>query len=85
MFKMLDFHCNACASDFEALAESDERPPCKACGSGDTARTPPRAIGRPFEVIKATTRTSRRFKAGYIHQYNRPKEKISVSVPASVG
>jgi putative FmdB family regulatory protein len=81
MLMMFDFECTSCDTPFEALAGSDERPPCKNCGSTVTIRVVS-SFARPFEVIRATTLTSKQYKAGYVHEYKRPKEKISVSVPA---
>lgn len=84
MYKMLDFECNNCHEPFEALAEKTEIPGCPLCGSPDTWKTAVRSIGRPFEVIQATTLTSKKYKAGYVAEYKRPGTKIQVSVPAKL-
>lgn len=83
MKKMYDYQCPCCAHLFEALAEADEEVPCPDCSESPAERR--LTGGRSFSTIQATTPTSKRFKAGYVHTHgNRPKEKISVSVPASI-
>lgn len=79
---MYDFVCNACESRFEAITKYGELATC-TCGSADTKRL----MSAPaiFTTIVATTRTSKKYKAGYSHKFqNRPAEKISVPVAAPV-
>lgn len=79
---LYDFACNRCQTSFEAIRPASAAPPpCEACGAEDVVRFMP--APKSFNTIVATTPTSRRYKAGYAHLYNRPKEKISVAVPAS--
>lgn len=82
-FQLFNFNC-VCGHGFEAMTGKDfdgnEEPvKCPACGSADVQRG--LSSLKSFEVIRATTRTSGRYKAGTIHKYHRPKEKISVAVP----
>ena len=82
MKKMYDYACE-CGNQFEALLEENEPAICPECpAGGPTTRRP--TGGHLFTVIKATTNTSKRYKAGFVHKYkNRPAEKISVQVPAA--
>lgn len=79
---MNDYVCSACDHLFEALARDGDPVPCEKCQSTQTSK---RATGgHLFTVIKATTTTSKKYKAGYVHKFqNRPAEKISVQVPAA--
>lgn len=81
MLKMYDFLCEACGNQFEHLAREDSQIECPECHESPASRRV--SGGHLFTVIKATTNTSKKYKAGYVHQFNRPKEKISVSVPAA--
>jgi len=82
MLKMFDYGCAACGHNFEALVRDDADVECPECHESPATR---RATGgHIFTVIKATTTTSKKYKAGYQHSHtNRPKEKISVQVPAA--
>lgn len=81
MRKMRDYSCNTCDNNFEALVEDDETVYCPKCDFGPAKRIP--SGGHLFTTIKATTLTSKKYKAGYQHSHtNRPKEKISVQVPS---
>ena len=82
MRKMFDYQCPVCAYSFEVLADKDDQVECPECHESPAVRR--LTGGRTFTTIQATTNTSKRYKAGYVHQFNRPKEKISVSVPASI-
>jgi len=81
MRKMFDYGCEVCGHQFEALVEGDEPENCPECHEGPATR---RATGgHSFTVITATTLTSKKYKAGYVHNYQkRPAEKISVQVPS---
>lgn len=80
---MRDFQCRVCAHQFEALVRDDELVACPECHESPADRRP--SGGHLFTVIKATSLTSKKYKAGYQHSHtNRPKEKISVQVPATV-
>lgn len=82
MRKMRDYLCEACGEQFEALVRDEETVDCPKCTEGPASRRP--SGGHLFTVIKATTLTSKKYKAGYQHSHtNRPKEKISVQVPAA--
>ena len=81
MLKMYDFLCDCCGHQFEHLAREDSQIECPECRESPASRRV--SGGHSFVVIKATTNTSKRYKAGYVHQFNRPKEKISVSVPVT--
>jgi hypothetical protein len=74
---MFDYRCNNIGCEKTAV---DEEQVCPSCGSPGAVRC--LTGGVTFTTIKATTNTSKRYKAGYVHKYqNRPAEKISVSVP----
>jgi putative FmdB family regulatory protein len=78
---MFDFGCESCGHQFEALVQDGETVECPECHV--TPATKRTTGGRIFTVIKATTLTSKKYKAGYQHSHtNRPKEKISSQVPA---
>jgi putative FmdB family regulatory protein len=82
MRKMFDYGCESCEHQFEALVTDDEVVACPECHVAPAKRRT--TGGRIFNVIKATTLTSKKYKAGYQHSHtNRPKEKISVQVPAA--
>lgn len=82
MRKMFDYICGSCAHQFEALADEATAVACESCGHAPTDRRV--SGGHLFTVIKATTNTSKRYKAGYVHKFqNRPAEKLSMQVPAT--
>lgn len=83
MLKLFNFACRSCRHTFEELVDESSPPRCPSCGSAETERTP--GIASPSRVIRTTSLTSKRFKAGYVHLYNRPVEKVSVQVPRLVG
>jgi putative FmdB family regulatory protein len=79
---MFDYSCEACGHQFEALVEGENEVECPECEESPATRR--LSGGHQFVVIKATTLTSKKYKAGYQHSHtNRPKEKISVQVPAA--
>jgi putative FmdB family regulatory protein len=81
MFKMFDFICPACDHKFDALVRDDAEISCPECH--ESPATKRLSGGHLFTVIKATTLTSKKYKAGYQHSHiDRPKEKISSQVPA---
>ena len=81
MFKMFDFICPACDHQFDALVRDDTDVACPECH--ESPATKRLSGGHLFTVIKATTLTSKKYKAGYQHSHiDRPKEKISSQVPA---
>jgi len=82
MLKMFDYGCAACGHQFETLVRDDAEVECPECHESPATR---RATGgHIFTVITATSRTSKKYKAGYVHNYQkRPAEKISVQVPAA--
>jgi putative FmdB family regulatory protein len=82
MFKMFDFECKGCDWEFEELVCPNEAAVCPNCRSKDTTQVI-RSIPKTFETIRATTLTSKKYKAGYVDQYNRPATKISSAVPRS--
>ena len=82
MLKLFDFQCRTCGHAYEDLLPDGSRSACKQCGSEETEKAP--GVARPFEVIRATSLTSLRYKAGSIHRFqNRPREKIGIQVPRS--
>jgi putative FmdB family regulatory protein len=83
VLKLFNFACRSCRHTFEDLVDESSLPRCRSCGSTEADRTP--GIASPFQVIRTTSLTSKRFKAGYVHLYNRPAEKRSVQVPGPVG
>jgi hypothetical protein len=85
MPKLVGYRCRRCTAEFEFLHVAVTEPVmCPACGAGDVEAQ--LAGGHCFRVIQATSRTSKKFKAGWVHQYqNRPAEKVSISVPATRG
>jgi putative FmdB family regulatory protein len=81
MLKMFDFICDPCGHQFDALVEGDNSVECPKCH--ESPATKRLSGGHQFVVIKATTLTSKKYKAGYQHSHtDRPKEKISSQVPA---
>lgn len=81
MRKMYDYSCKKCSLQFEALVEGEDAVECPNCNASPATRRT--SGGHIFTVIKATSLTSKKYKAGYQHSHtNRPKEKISVQVPA---
>jgi DNA-directed RNA polymerase subunit RPC12/RpoP len=77
---MYDFECPACGHRFEDIAKLDENVTCPSCTESwlcsDHHLMP---ATKTFTTIVATSRTSKRYKAGYSHKYvNRPAEKIQV-------
>jgi putative FmdB family regulatory protein len=82
MLKVFDYLCEACGHQFEALRQDGDAVECPSCG--ESPATKRLSGGHLFTVIKATTLTSKKYKAGYQHSHNsnRPKEKISTQVPA---
>jgi len=81
MLKMFDFICPVCDHKFDALVRDDDETECPSCHESPATRR--LSGGHQFVVIKATTLTSKKYKAGYQHSHtDRPKEKISVQVPA---
>ena len=82
MKKLFDHHCVPCDIVFEALAEGESPAPCVNCGEPAPVRV---TGGHTFTVIQATSLTSGRYKAGYIHKFQkRDAEKISVQVASPV-
>ena len=82
MLKMFDYGCPACGHQFETLVREDAEVTCPECQESPATRRP--TGGHLFTTIKATTLTSKKYKAGYQHSHtNRPKEKISSQVPAA--
>jgi hypothetical protein len=80
MFKLFDFICPACAHQFDALVTDGCVVDCPECHASPATRR--LSGGHLFTTIKATTLTSKKYKAGYQHSHtNRPKEKISSQVP----
>lgn len=84
MAKMQDFTCRKCDATYEYLQHgADDRATCPSCGSQDAEPVPG---GRPFNVIVPMYPGAKKHKAGYVHTHgDRPKEKISVSVPGKRG
>lgn len=81
MLKYFDFICEPCGHQFDALVRDDTEVECPECH--ESPATKRLSGGHLFTVIKATTLTSKKYKAGYQHSHlNRPKEKISSQVPA---
>jgi putative FmdB family regulatory protein len=81
MRKMYDYGCAVCGHQFEAFVDPDTDVECPECHESPAVRRT--TGGHLFTVIKATTLTSKKYKAGYQHSHtNRPKEKISSQVPA---
>lgn len=81
MPKLHDYDCLNCEAEFEYMSmQPDESVQCPHCGSLSTHIKP--SGGHVFSTIVATSNSSKKFKAGYQHEYvNKPAEKISVSVP----
>lgn len=83
MPKLDDFVCSTCNEQFEFLKMSkEELIVCPKCESNEVVISPG---GHLFTKIVPTTKTSKRHKAGYVHEFtNRPAEKISISVPKKI-
>lgn len=80
MIKCFDFLCPACEHVFEAFVGEDAVVECPECHASPATKR--LSGGHLFTVIKATTLTSKKYKAGYQHSHvDRPKEKISSQVP----
>jgi len=83
MPKMDDYECRDCGTCAEQLLGTGEQPVCAKCGS--TALEKLLTGGHIFGVIIPTYPGSKQWKAGYAHKFkNKPAEKQSISVPASV-
>lgn len=81
MIKCFDFLCPACEHVFEEFVREDSVVECPECHASPATKR--LSGGHLFTVIKATTLTSKKYKAGYQHSHvDRPKEKISSQVPA---
>jgi len=81
MLKSFDFICPACDHKFDALVRDEDPTECPVCH--ESPATKRLSGGHLFTTIKATTLTSKKYKAGYQHSHvDRPKEKISSQVPA---
>ena len=81
MLKMFDFLCPVCDHKFDSLVEGDSEVECPECHESPATKC--LSGGHQFVVIKATTLTSKKYKAGYQHSHiDRPKTKISSQVPA---
>jgi putative FmdB family regulatory protein len=81
MAKIQSYKCGDCSDVYEFMHHpSDEPAVCPKCGSTKTEvqlGTP-----LPLHVIIPVYPNSKRLRAGYVHTHgDRPKEKISVSVP----
>jgi hypothetical protein len=80
VYKTFIFQCQSCEHRFESLVDAGpeglrEEVKCPEC-AGPVNIVPMAA--RKFEVIAVLKKN----KAGYAHKFaNRPREKISVSVP----
>jgi putative FmdB family regulatory protein len=85
MPKLDDYQCLNCNSSFEFMSmQADEKVECPHCGSPAAEKRV--TGGHVFDTIVATSLTSKKHKAGYVHNYaNKPAEKISVSVPRNKG
>jgi hypothetical protein len=78
--KLQDYSCNGCDAVSELLLTANETPTCPECQSTDMTVV---LGGRTFSTIVPMYPGSKRWKAGYMHNFkNRPAEKISVSVPS---
>ena len=83
MRKMFDYGCACCGHQFEALVQDDEAVECPECRETPAVRRT--TGGHIFTVITATSLTSKKYKAGYVHKYQkRPAEKIYSQVPAAI-
>jgi hypothetical protein len=79
MLKMRDFFCNDCQSDFEALVRDGSTVTHADCGSSNVETR--MSGGKTFTTIVATTKTSKQYKAGYIHSHGkRPKTDGKIQV-----
>jgi len=78
MLKLFDFVCDECGSKFEELTEV-VGVPCPECGTITTHVAP--NCAKSFETIRATSLTSKTYKAGWAHLRNRPATKIQSQVP----
>lgn len=84
MAKMQDYTCRGCGKVYEYLLHGkNDTVTCPSCSSRDAAPIPG---GRTFSVIVPMYPGAKKIKAGYIHSHgDRPREKISVSVPGKKG
>lgn len=77
---MYDFECPACGHRFEDIAKLEDRVRCPSCAESisvsDNHLMP---ATKTFTTIVATTRTSKKYKAGYVHSHgDKPATKIQV-------
>lgn len=84
MAKIRDYNCRACGENYEFTHHPNDEPAiCPKCGSQDAE---PVMGGRVLTTIIPVYPNCKRVKAGYVHTHgDRPREKISVSVPRPKG
>lgn len=81
MIKCFDFICPACENVFEEFVREGATVECPECHASPAEKR--LSGGHLFTTIKATTLTSKKYKAGYQHSHiDRPKTKIMSQVPA---
>lgn len=84
MPKLNDYTCNKCGTRFEYMCENaEDAPTCPSCDAHEVEV----CIGasKLLTHIIPTYPGCKRMKAGYVHSHgDRPAEKVSVSVPATI-
>jgi hypothetical protein len=77
---LFDFLCPKCHAEFEDLVPQAAMYTTCACGA-EAARCMP--APKTFTAIVPTTKTSKRLKAGYVHQFRKkkPDAPVMVQVP----
>lgn len=76
MLKHFDFECLACHAEFDEYVEGADGVPehCPHCLKTEGYKKLPSLWASPTTII-VDYPGSKRLKAGYVHQYNRPAEK----------
>ena len=84
MPKLQDYRCRTCTTHFEYLHQTPEdMQVCPVCGSNEADL---QLGGRQLTTIVPAYPGCKKVRAGYVHTHgDRPAEKISVSVPRSIG
>ena len=76
MLKHFNFECLACHQEFDEYVEGADGLPdaCKYCECNHGYKKLPSSWASPTTII-VDYPGSKRWKAGYVHLYNRPAEK----------
>jgi hypothetical protein len=86
MLKHFNFECQSCSNEFSDYVEGVDGQPeaCPACEKSEGFKKLSSGWSSPTTII-VDYPGSKRLKAGYVHQYNRPAEKKGSQVSMHVG